>query len=182
MRPWLAWSIGVGLLAAAWVVTAVTPGEDIAEAPFPVAAPIGESASGRTITAAVTGARLTDRAVAEGWYADGTWLVVDVTAAAVREEGTLLRGITFTLDGRTYRASERPAPYFDSIVGASLVPGLPQEGSVAFELPQDAGGAGMLRLSADTETRLDSVIEVPIDLDAIDQVAETELIPLGWAS
>lgn len=181
-RRWT-WAIGTALVATAWAVAHVTPTDEITTAYFPVAATVGQPASGRALAATVTDVRLTDRAVAGGWFAEGTWLLVDIEAEAVREERlAALRGVTFTVGDRTYRASERPAQYTDPMFRAPLAVGLARQGTLAFELPDDASGRGTLRLSLLDDTRLDSVIEVPIDLDDLDRVAESQLLETGWAS
>jgi hypothetical protein len=180
MKPWLVWTVGVALLAAAWAVVQITPDDSIAEAPFAVEASVGREARGRSIAVTVTDVRLGDRAVAGGWQADGTWLVVDVEAAArATETGALLKGATLEIDGLTYRASERP----NSLFGASLSVDIARAGSLAFELPDElAGKTGVLRLSQSEETRLDSLIELPIDLASIDRETEVELLPTEWAT
>lgn len=180
-RRWT-WAIGAGLVAAAWGVGLVTPSEDIATAAFPVATEIGKPADARGFTATITDVRLTDRAVAGGWFAEGTWLLVDVEAAATRtEEGTNLSGVTFTLGDRTYRASERPDTYVDALFTAPLAVGLAREGTVGFELPEGASGIGTIRLSLDPDTRLDSVIEVRVDLDTLEHLDESEFLETEWA-
>lgn len=179
MRPWLVWTIGIALIAAAWAVVQVTPEDAAAEAPFAVRAAVGEEATGRALSVTVTDVRLGDRAVAGGWRAEGTWVVVDLRAQALREEqGSLLGHAALVIDGTTYRASERPASMFRS----PLAVGIPREGSIAFELPADlADRSGTLQLALDAETRLDSLIEVPLDLGALDPQDEVDLLTDGWA-
>lgn len=179
MRPWLAWTTGVGLLVAAWVVALITPPEDAAEAPFVTAAAIGEQVSTRTLTATIRDVRVAERVSAGGWEAEGTWIVVDLDiAASLDEEASQLAGASLTVGDRTYRASERPP----SLFRASLNVGIPQSGSLAFELPPDAtDDTAVLRLSEDDEIRLDALIELTVDLDSVDHVSETELLSTGWA-
>jgi hypothetical protein len=179
MRAWIAWSVGVALLAAAWLVALVTPPEDAAEAPFPVTADLGEEVSTRTITATVQDARVAEHVTARGWEADGTWVVVDLDVAATTDErGARLRGATLTIGERTYRASERPRSLFE----ADLRAGIPQRGSLAFEVPAGAADdAAVLRLSEDSETRLDALIEVPVDLGSVEHVTDAELLATDWA-
>lgn len=179
MRPWLAWTTGVALLVAAWAVALVTPPEDAAEAPFVTMAEIGEETSTRTLTATIRDVRVAERVTALGWEAEGTWVVVDLDIAATTDEdGSTLAGATLTIDGRTYRASERP----DSLLGAGLNVGIPQSGSLAFEVPDDAADeSAALHLSEGWEIRLDALIELTVDLEDVDHVAETELLPTGWA-
>ena len=157
----------------------LTPADDDAQRPFVVAAAVGESATGRAFQITVTDARIGDRAVAGGWHADGTWLVIDLEASARGDEtGAVLDHAAFVVDGVTYRASERPDSFFRS----ALSVGIERTGSIAFELPENVSRrAGVLQLALDDETRLDSLVEVPLDLSALDRAAEVELLPDGWA-
>jgi hypothetical protein len=179
MRPWLVWTIGVALVVAAWGVIQITPDDDAAVAPFVVPAAVGEKALGRTFEITVTDVRLGDAARARGWRAEGTWLVVDVEAASrTGEAGSSLSEAELVLGERIYRASDRPESMFQT----PLATGLPRAGSVAFELPADASGPATLRLGLTAEIRLDSLVEVPIDLDALPRDAEVELGATGWAA
>ena len=180
-RRWVSWVIGLGLIVAAWFAALVTPGTDVAQAPFTVSAVIGEEAAGRNIAATVTDLRRADR-VSESdgsWSADGNWLVVDLDAASVvSERGALLRHAMIQIDGVRYSASERP----DTIAGTPLSAGIPQSGSLAFELPGDLdAGDGVLELAVRSDTRLDSLILLPFDLADVPHVDGAELIETGWA-
>jgi hypothetical protein len=179
MRPWLAWSIGVVLLAAAWLVTLVTPPEDAAEAPFAVTATLGQEVSTRTLTATIHDVRVAEHVTARGWEAGGTWVVVDLDVAATTDEREArLSGATLTVGDRTYRASERPPSFFQG----DLHVGIPQSGSLAFEVPGGAAdGTAVLRLSEDDEIRLDALIEHTVNLAEVEHVAEAELLPTAWA-
>lgn len=180
-RPWVAWVIGLGLIVAAWFVALVTPGTDVAQAPFTATAVLGEEAAGRNITATITDLRRAD-SVSEhdgSWSADGNWLVVDLDAASVvSERGALLQHAMIEIDGVRYSASERP----DTIAGAPLSAGIPQSGSLAFELPDDLdAGDGVLELAVRSDTRLDSLILLPFDLAEVPRVDDAELVKTGWA-
>ncbi|MFS0868293.1 hypothetical protein AB3M83_13275 [Microbacterium sp. 179-B 1A2 NHS] len=182
MNRRLAWGVGVGLLLAAWGVVQVTPTDDDANGPFVVSAEIGESAVARTFEVTVTDVHLASRvADARGWSAEGTWLVVDLQAEAVRtEKSTNLGNAVLVVDGVTYRASERPASFVDT----SLETGIPQRGSLAFELPTAARErSAALQLSgSEAETRLDSLVELRIDLADLEPQDEVEMEPTGWAA
>lgn len=180
MRPWAVWTVGAGILVLAWGVVQITPDEDAAVEPFRVPAAVGETAAARAFDVAVSDPRVGDRAVAGAWAADGTWLVVDITATArIDEEGALLSHAELVVDGVAYRASERPDSFFRS----PLAVGIPRSGSLAFELPRDvAARTGTLALGLSDETRLDSMVEVPIDLSALPREAEVQLIATGWAA
>ncbi len=173
MRPWATWGIGAALVAAAWGVAVITPAEDAEEAPFAVAVEVGEPGVGRTIAITVSDVRRAENVSAGEWSAEGNWFVVDLDAEAVATEfGTLLALATLEVDGRTFRASERP----DSLLRSPLSVGIPVSGSLAFELPDGlTAGSGVLRFGASTDVRLDSVITVAVDLADAPVAREAEL-------
>lgn len=180
MRRRAQWAIGAGLLVLAWLIALATPDESAHEAPFAVAAAVGEEGVGRNIVVRVDEVRRADSVVAGNWTADGNWLVVDLVASAVVEEfGVSLALATYTVDGRTYRASERPV----SFLQAGLLAGIPQSGSLAFELAEDVGdGRGKLRFAVNSDPRLDSIVEVTVDLAELETEASVELLPTEWRS
>lgn len=180
MRRVLAWAAGAGLVAAAWGVAAITPAPDAEEEPFVVAAAVGERAVGRNIAITVTDVTRASDVRAGEWRAEGNWVVVDLDAeAVVSEKGCLLALATLEVDGRTYRASERP----ESFLGESLSVGVPQSGSVAFELADDVtGGDATLRFGETTDPRLDSLIAVNVDLGTVEPAANVELDPTVWSA
>lgn len=179
MRRGAAWLAGAGLLVAAWGVIQLTPADDAAEAAFSVPGEIGRAAVARAFTVTVDDVRLGSRAVAAGWAAEGRWVVVDLAAQATKEEsGTMLAYATLTVDGDSYRASERPTSMFRS----ALAVGIPREGSLAFEIPPAAAeGAATIELALDEETRLDSVVTLTVDLGALKSADEVELRETSWA-
>ncbi|MFS0734383.1 hypothetical protein ABC304_01025 [Microbacterium sp. 1P10UB] len=179
MRPWLVWTIGLALLVAAWAVIQITPSDDAAVTPFDVSGAIGDSVSGRAFEASVTDVRLGDRAEADGWSAESTWVVVDVTAQALLDEqGSLLGHADLIVDGVRYRASERPT----SVFRTGLSVGLPRSGSIAFEVPAGVTErSGVIELGLTEETRLDSVVRVPVDLAELDRSPDVELRRTEWA-
>jgi hypothetical protein len=133
----------------------------------------------RTATT-VTGA--TDSSSDDPWTAEGNWLVVDVDVASVTGPrivyitgAVTLDNAVFVLDGSEYRATERTP----SVLDVRLNPGIPRHGSLAFELPA-LTGAGVLHLSTSSDTRMDSVLEIPIDLDALTPLSETEIVEPEW--
>lgn len=180
MRRWLAWAIGVALVVGAWGVIQITPTQDDAEAPFPLAAEIDRTATARGFAVTVTDVRLGSRAVAGGWSAEGTWLVVDLEAEATHEEdGTVLDRADLTIDGVTYRASERPSSLFES----GLTPGIARQGSLAFELPSDVvRRAATLELGLNEDARLDSAVTLSVDLAELQHLDEVVLLETEWAS
>ncbi len=174
------WGIGAALVAAAWGVAVITPAEDAEEAPFPVAVEVGDRGVGRNVAITVTDVHRAESISAGEWSAEGNWVVVDLEAEAVVSEfGALLALATLEVDGRTFRASERP----ESLLRGSLSVGIPQSGSLAFELPDGVtGGSGMLRLGVAPDPRLDSVITLAIDLDDVPVERAAELQPTEWSS
>lgn len=173
------WAGAAVLLVAAWGVGVATPPEYAIEPAHVVTAQIGEEAGGRNIVATVTDARAARMASTPKWQAPGTWLIVDLDVAAVVSSTAGLRGVTLQVGDLTFRASER----MESLFQQSLVAGVPRSGSVAFELPDGAlTGSAILSLSTSSDTRGDSVIQVPIDLDEVLLAADAELLPNGWST
>lgn len=179
MKRWIQWVVGTGLVMIAWGVAAFTPPEEAREAPFAIRVAIGEQATGRNIEVTVTDIRRASSITAGTWHADGNWVVVDLTAAAViTDSPASLRLATLTIDGTIYRASERPASFLDR----ALTLGIPQSGSLAFEL-QDAldSGTATLTLGLNTDPRLDSIVVVTTQLEDVKVERETALQVTGWA-
>ena len=179
MKRALAWLVGITMVALAAVVGEVTLTDGQQQAPFAVDAAVGERAEGRTLAVTVRQVRVTEQVSdGRGWTASGRWVVVDLDAEARETEtGALLALAQLDLGDRRISASERP----ESIASASLHLGLAQSGSLAFELPDGATGPAVLRIGRSAEDRLDSVVELAIDLDALEQVAEIDLEETRWA-
>lgn len=189
MTRLMTWLATIVLLVVAGVVSAVAPAEDAEVAPFIVSGQIGDPVAGRDIVATATDVRTattvtgpTETNGDEPWTSEGNWLVVDVDVASVTGPRTVritgavtLDNAVFVLDGREYRATERTP----SMLGARLLPRIPSHGSLAFELPA-LTGAGVLHLSLSSDTRMDSVLEIPIDLDALTPLVETAIIEPEW--
>lgn len=180
MKRGVAWSIGGALVVAAWAVAAVTPAEDDAENPFPVAVDVGERGVGRNIAVTVDDVRRAGAVVAGDWSAEGNWVVVDLDAEAVASEfGALLAVASLEFDGRTFRASERP----ESLMRSALSVGIPLSGSLAFELPPDADPArATLTFGESPDPRLDSLIVVEVDLGEVPVEDEAELRDTDWSA
>jgi hypothetical protein len=175
----LPWAITLLLLAAAWLVAFVTPTDRATTEPFPITATIGEEVIARDFVLTVQQVRAAESiSTTDGWSAEGTWMLVDLTAEAARvQNGTRLSGATLTIDDRTYRASER----MTSMFGHPLVPGIPYRGALAFELPQDAlDGTGVLHLSTRDDDRGDNVAELTVDLGALELLPAARLDDIVW--
>lgn len=179
---WAAWAIGAGLIVAAWFVALVTPGEEQAQAPFAVEVAVGQEATGRNLTGTVTDIRRTAHlSAADGWTAEGNWLVVDLQAASVIAEGGDINHAVVVIDGVRFSASDRPESFLDTTMTA----GITQTGSLAFELPDGLDeGAGTLELALAprNDVRLDSMIVLSFDLADLPVVDETELVVTGWVN
>lgn len=181
MRRALAWIAGLALVALAALVGEVALSDAEQQAPFVVAAEVGERAEARSFAVIVRQVRATEHvADAEGWEAEGSWLVVDLDAELLRTETAgILSHAQLQVGDRSISASERPS----SLAATPLDLGLPQSGSLAFELPADVtSGAATLRLARSGELRLDSVVELAIDLGAVERVPSIELEETRWAS
>ena len=183
---WLLPLAGCGLVALAWVVVVVTPSDETAEAPFVVVSQLGERAEGRNIAVTVDRIVAADTLTDQGWQADGDWVVVELDIESVRSEsGVLFSWASLQLGGFRYQASERPP---STIFGLPLSTGLARAGAIAFELPEgrldearaDGPTEAVLSLALDHEIRLDSLIELTIDLDTLESEATLELAPEAW--
>ena len=177
MRPWAVWAIGITLLVAAWGVTKVTPGPEFTEASFVTEARLGERAVGSELIVTVDDVVLvTTASDRRGWTAEGDWLVVDLALSAkTSEERALLGTATLEADGRTYRASERP----ESLLSEPLGAGITTTGSLAFEVPEEVTGSeATIRFASKAgDVRLDSVIEMTLDLAELPREDARELRP-----
>lgn len=178
----MAWIVAAALVAGAWAVTAFTPDDDAGADAFTLTASIGEHVGGRNIAVTVLSVRAAHGIESEsGWSADGTWVVVDMSAEAVVSQADgLLSTATLRLGERTFSATER-GPDEMSLYRTPLVPGVPKSGSVAFEVPDDAlAESGVLRLSTSSRPWGDTVIEVPVDLSRVDVAPVIEVADTGW--
>ncbi|MFK4838002.1 hypothetical protein ACI3KY_19925 [Microbacterium sp. ZW T2_14] len=177
---WAAWSIGAGLVVAAWFVALATPGEEQIQAPMPVPVAVGEEGVGRNLAATVTDVRRTSELHAGDWSAEGNWLIVDVEVAAVTSEDVVNLGhAEIVIDGVRYGASDRP----DSLSGQPLSAGVATRGGLAFELPASLDtGTAALELALSSDRRLDSMIVVDFDLGAVPTAPRDELPETGWAN
>ncbi|MGZ0712489.1 hypothetical protein ACWPKO_29540 (plasmid) [Coraliomargarita sp. W4R53] len=185
MNRWAQWCVGVGLVAAAWGVAAITPPDSEIQAPFVAMATLEQPIEGRNIAATINEVKRVSRVSEGGWSADGNWLVIDLDVSATTAESSALFVPTklmlaeFTVGGYTYGATER-AP---SLWKHALAVGIPRSGSIAFELPSQLDeGIGVLSLGENTDSRLDSVIEMSIDLSTLSVEAESALVETQWST
>lgn len=186
MKRWLGAGAAIALLVGAWFVARATPdGEARLSDPFPVTAAVGSAVEGRNIGVRVNELTLADRITAGGWFAEGTWLVVDLDAWAVRTESpAALQMTTLVIGDTTYTASERPdfTVSGSTLRDAGLFLDHPRTGAVVFELPSTIGTAhGTLRLALFTDVA-DSVIELPVDFSSVAHADELALPEPDWAT
>lgn len=176
-RP-LAILTALALVALAFLVARTEPQEELGFAPFAVRVGLGEVGEGRGLQAVVDDARLADLVRLERWTGTttGVWLVVDTRMATT--ENPSLAHATVWVGERHWKASNRPG--LGAMHATTLEPGLPQAGAFVFELPrevlEEAGATrAVVRLADSGDTRLITVIEVGLDLTALDHVGELEL-------
>lgn len=188
-RAWRAWSGGLALLIAAWGITLASTTFVRPFAPFATVAMQGEEAVGRSFSATIHDVRATTHVTGSvplqnmEWYADGNWVIVDLTITGRDTIYELLGGANLVVGDRTYRASERPA----SLLSTPLQAGVPRTGSLAFDLP-----SGLLSDTIDAELQLyvnaemgaqaDSMIVFPLDLSTLDVSEEEALVEPEWVS
>lgn len=171
MRRALAVPAGLGLLALAFGVAFSTPGDEQVEAPFAVTGELGEQIVSQHLVATVDDVALA-REVELGFWdgtTSGVWLVVDATLQA-RVDRTTVDADVF-IDGVRYAGTSRAGT--DTLDGRVADAGFPLTGSILVELPADVrdlpgARAAVLRIGPGGDSRLDSVIELRIDLTALD--------------
>jgi len=176
------WSIlaGVALLAAAYGVTATIPSSELVKAPFGVRGAIGDRIVSQPMIVTVNEVFLADEVELDLWRGttNGVWFVADATiAATVEREGV---DVELYLDGVEYPSSSRADS--STVDGSVVDPGFPMTGPILIELPADVvdrpgARSAVLRISTGSDPRLDSVIELVIDLTQLDTDGSVELEP-----
>lgn len=177
LLPWVLTAI---LLAGAWGLNAITLDDDAAYSDIVTTGAIGETVIADNLEVVVTDVHAARSIMdANGWAADGTWVVIDIDAAAVdSQDGAAIRLAELVIGDRMFTASERPVSALQAI---PLVPGVPRSGSLAFELPPDAlVGTATLRLGTTTIGALRPVAEIPIALDELAVEQQVQLDENGW--
>ena len=175
---WVVIAGSIALVGLTYGVAATVPTTAAMEAPFATRGVVGETLSGRVLEATVTELRFADELRADDWRGttNGAWLVVDAIVAGVIERTTV--SAVLMVDGIEYAASDRIS--FDALTERVVDPLLPIIGSIAFEVPADlaeAPGAdeATLVLQPGGDARLESVLEVRVDLTALQRVERFEL-------
>lgn len=177
MRRALAVVAGLGLLAAAYAVTATTPGQPVLEAPFATPAVIGEEAVSRHLVVTVHEVVLADEIEIALWEGttSGVWLAGELTVATTTEPRSV--DLDVFIDGVRYPYSARIDD--ETVPGNLADTGLPMTGPFAVELPADVlehpgARSAVIRIAPGGDSRLDSVVELTLDLTALDHVGRAE--------
>jgi hypothetical protein len=161
--------ISIALVAASFAVRLTQPSREDRQAPFIATAVIGQAVEGRDLVLTPEDVYLADRITTSSWVGEteGVWLVIDATIGSRLEIATPYA--TMTVGALQYTSSDRPD---DAALGGTVAPGLPQSGSFVFELPEsviDDPGAGhaVVRFATAFQVRLDSAIELSLDLTSL---------------
>lgn len=167
MRRAVAGPAALGLLVLAFGVAYSSPGEREAQAPFAVTGDVGDQIVSQHLVATVHDAALAEVVELGSWRGttSGVWLVVDATLQARVERSTV--DVKVFVDGVHYPSTSRTGT--DTVDGRIADAGFPVTGSILVELPADVqgrpGAAGAtLQISTGGDVRLDSVIELTLDL------------------
>lgn len=171
MNRGLALVAGLGLVALAFGVSATTPTQRAVEQPFATPAVLGEEAVSRHLLVTVHDVALADVIVLDAWTGttSGVWLVGEATVTATTERRTL-RVEGFLGDTR-YIETRRPRR---GLLSSGVVEaGFPITGPFAIELPADVldrpeATGFVVRFGAGLDSRLDGVVELRVDLTALD--------------
>ncbi|MFE6997048.1 hypothetical protein ACFVAE_13870 [Microbacterium sp. NPDC057659] len=178
----LPWVITVVLLVGAWFVAQATPTGDEAQArAFMVGASVGEPAEGRNIAVTVQDARIAHAIASEdGFRAEGTWVVIDLDAEAVRRQYGTSLAAKLRIGDATYKSTERGKTSW-LIDRTQLVTGIPKSGSLAFQIPADLlTETAVLELTDSSFSAYDSIISLELDLPELTVVNEKAIAPVDW--
>lgn len=180
MRPALAVPAGIGLVLLAFVATLAKPAEEVIVAPFPVSGEVGEQLVSLHHAVTVHEVALADEVEVGFWEGTtaGVWFVAEATIAGRVESVGV--DVDLFVDGVRYAASGRVDR--DTVDGSIADAGLPRTGAMLVELPADildrpGARSAVLRVSAGGDTRLDSVVELTVDLTELDRVDRLEVDP-----
>ena len=178
-RP-LAIVAGIGLLAAAYGVAATTPTSQVVEAPFGSRGSIGDTITSSDLIATVHDASLANEVELGLWRGTttGVWFVAEATIEATLTSRVI--EIDLFIDGVRYVATGRGDG--DTVDTNSVAVRFPTTGPLLIELPADVldfpgARTAVLRISTFGDDRLEGVVEVVIDLTALDVDDRVELEP-----
>ncbi len=166
------------LIVLAFAVARTEPGEGVSFAPFVSRVEQGQLGEGRDVQAVVDRAVLADVVEVGSWTGEttGVWLVVDARMATTESPG--LAAAELRVGDRMWRPSTRPSS--GALQMTALAAGLPMRGSFVFELPAEllaepVAAHAVLQLATDTDSRLQSVVELELDLVAMPHEHRLEL-------
>lgn len=143
--------------------------------PFVRAAAVGEPVTVEPVRVTVHGARAAT-VLADGLgelTSDGSWVAVDITAAALAEPAPIMGMALRDREGREYEQTDRAT---NAMVGAAFDPLVPERGEVVFEVPADALGELTLVISPESPGRMVPRAEAEVPL-TVDEVADEPLTP-----
>lgn len=175
MRRWVSGAAIVAGLVVAGALVATAPDEEAITAPLLVTGVVGETVSGRDLVAVVDDVRLTrylDVKYREAGDTStvGVWVVVD-TVLTSRIDPVFLSSSELWIGSVRYRISDilpNPSP-----LQLPYGPGIPQRGSLVFEIPagalDDPGASHASVVLYDrVDSRLDSVPVIVVDLTGLE--------------
>lgn len=179
------WAAGLAIAAAlvgAGVVVAEAPDDDELTAPFFNSGGIGDTVSGRHLTALVDSVKLTERLDVKydeigDTSTDGVWVVVDAVLTARLGYVSLGSSELWIGDVR-YRVSDiLPTP---SPLQLGFGSDIPQQGSLVFEIPRGAlddpgASRASIVLFHNGDARLDSVPVIVVDLTGLETSASERI-------
>ena len=180
MKRAIAVLAGLGLLGLAFGVAYSAPGDAELQAPFPVAGELDEQVVSQHLVVTVHDAQLAQEVVVSDWRGttSGVWLVIDATVEGRTERSGV--DVDVFIDGVRYPSSGRIST--DAVDGRVVDPGFPVTGPILIELPADIldrSGArtATVRFSSGIDVRLDSVIDLELDLTGLERDERTEREP-----
>ncbi|WP_157553155.1 hypothetical protein [Jiangella gansuensis] len=105
----------------------------------------------------------------------GTWIAVDVSAAALTEPATIAEMALRDTAGREFRQTDRSS---NPMVGSAFDPLITERGEVVFEVPDDVAGEVVPVISPDAPRRAvpRAAAEVPLTVEA---PSPEPLVPRG---
>lgn len=178
MRARFAVPVGVGLVLLAFGATLLTPPDEVEGAPFPVSGELGDQLVSQHHVVTFHEFALADEVELAFWEGTtgGVWFVAEATIAARVDRQTV--DVDLFVDGVRFEVSGRADS--DTVDGRVADAGLPQTGPILIELPADildrpGARSATLRLASSGDTRLDSVVEVRIDLTELERHGRLEL-------
>ncbi|MEO5534389.1 MAG: hypothetical protein ABIR17_04580 [Pseudolysinimonas sp.] len=180
MKRGLAIVAGLGLLAATYAVAATTPTSQLVEAPFGSRGSLGDTVSSQHLIATVHEASLAHEVELGSWRGTtaGVWFVADATVEATLE--SKLIEVDLFIDGVQYGGTKRGDG--GTVDEHTVAVRFPATGPLLIELPADVvnfpgARSAVLRISPFGDDRLDSVVEIVIDLTTLEVADRVELEP-----